>query len=114
MISIAMIKKLITFAALVPFMASSGSYTANHSSVVTWVKIYNNNVIYFGVETMPANATCSGGYFTLDHGLTEKQLDRYYSMLLTARAAKSLVSIGYDKDSPDCYSNIQKVHALSL
>lgn len=45
-----MIRKLITLAALVPFMASSGSYTANHSSVVTWVKIYNSNVIYFGVK----------------------------------------------------------------
>ena len=109
-----MVRKIIIFGVLAPCLASASNYTANHSSVVTWIKIYNNDQIYFGVEAMPANATCSGGYFALNPELTEKQRDRYYSMLLAAKTTKTVVSIGYDKNSPDCISNIQKVHALAF
>lgn len=109
-----MTKKIMFLMALLPFTALSSSYTANHSSVVTWIKIYNNDQIYFGVEAMPSNATCGGGYFSLSPALTEKQRDRYYSMLLAAKTTKITVSIGYDKDSPDCIGNVQKVHALAF
>lgn len=88
-------------------------YTANHSSKVSWVKIYNNDTIYFGLESMPADHKCQHDYFVLSPNLTEKQRERYYSLILTARVNGQLVSVGYDKDNPHCVGGRPVVYAIS-
>lgn len=94
-------------------MSCFADYTANHSSKVTWVKIYNNDIIYFGLESMPADHKCQYNYFVLSPGLTEKQRERYYSLILTARVNGQLVSVGYDKDNPHCVDGRPYVYAIS-
>jgi len=89
-------------------------YTANHISNITWVKIYNSDVIYYGLETMPTDHQCSGTFFVLSPTLTEKQRDRYYSMLLTAKTTKAQINVGYDKVTADCYATRPVTHAISL
>lgn len=91
---------------------SFGAYTANYSAKVSWIKIYNDDTIYFGLESMPSDHQCAESYFVLLPTLTEKLRDRYYSMLLAARASGAVVSVGYDKVNPDCISGRPVVHAL--
>ena len=87
-------------------------YTGNHNSKVAWVKIYNNDIIYFKLENMPADHQCAESFFGLSPSLTEAQRNRYYSMLLAAKASGAVVSVGYDKVNPDCISNRPVAHAL--
>lgn len=63
---------------------------------------------------MPGDHQCTGSFFALSPTLTEKQRDRYYSMLLTAKTTNAKVTVGYDKDSPDCFAERPIAHALSL
>ena len=105
-----------TFIAVSLFCVSlscGAGYTANHTSKVSWVKIYNSNTIYFRLESMPTDHQCANDYFVLTPSLTENQIDRYYSMLLAAKTSQSTVSVGYDKNSPDCYSNRPVAQALT-
>ncbi len=88
------------------------AYTGNHSSKVSWVAIYNSDTIYFGLESMPVDHQCPVNYFVISPALTEKQRDRYYSMLLAARASSATVALGYDKDNPDCVDDRPVVHTL--
>lgn len=90
----------------------AGSYTANHPSTVTWVKIYNNDTIYFGLESMPTDHQCTGNFFALSPALTDKQRDRYYAMLLTAKLSGVSVTVGYDNAGPDCFNTRPVAHAL--
>ncbi len=101
---------LITFMPL-PCLAA---YTGNHNSTVSWLKIYNSDTIYFKLSSMPTDHQCSSNFFILSPNLTEKQRDRYYSMLMTARVSGKTVSVGYDKNNPACVSNRPIVYALSL
>lgn len=107
-------KKYIFLFLFVCSFPCNSAYTANHSSTVSWVKIYNSDVIYFGLASMPLDHQCEGTFFALSPGLTEKQRDRYYSMLLTAKTTNSTVSVGYDKVTPDCFSTRPIAHALSF
>jgi hypothetical protein len=109
-----MIKKYLLVGLLFISGTCLGGYTANHSSKVCRVKIYNSDIIYFGLEVMPGDHQCSGNFMALSPSLTEKQRDRYYSMLLLAKTSGSTVSVGYDKEAPDCYSSRPIVHALEL
>jgi len=93
-------------------MPCMADYTGNHSSRISSVKIYNNNVIYFQLENMPTDHKCQYNYFTLASNLTEEQRERYFSMLLAARASQATVSVGYDKNNPACETNRPLVHAL--
>jgi len=105
-------KNLLLLIAFVSLPCFAG-YTGNHNSGVSWLKIYNNDTIYFKLSSMPGDHQCSTDYFVLSPTLTEKQRDRYYSMLLAARASGATLSVGYDKNNPDCVSNRPVVHALS-
>lgn len=91
----------------------AGSYTANHTSKVSWVKIYNTDVIYFALDSMPDDHQCDGNFFILSKELTEKQLDRYYAMLLAARSSRGVITVGYDKTEPDCANGRPKTHSIS-
>lgn len=93
-------------------LPSFGAYTANYNAKVGWIKIYNDDTIYFGLESMPSDHQCTDNFFVLLPTLTEKQRDRYYSMLLSARASGTVVSVGYDKNNPDCINGRPVVHAL--
>lgn len=106
-------KQIIILTALIS-LPCFAAYTGNHKSTVSWLKIYNSDTIYFKLATMPGDHQCTNDYFILSPNLTKKQRDRYYSMLLAARASNSQVSVGYDKDNPDCILNRPVVHALSL
>ena len=107
-------KKILIFNLLLVPWTCFGAYTANHTSTVSWVKIYNNNVIYFGLASMPSDHQCSDNFFVLAPSLTEEQRNRYFSMLIAAKASKATVSVGYDKDAPDCVANRPVVHALAF
>lgn len=100
---------LIAFASLPCF----ASYTGNHSSTVSWIKIYNSETIYFKLASMPADHQCGNDYFILSTSITETQRDRYYSMLLAAKASGDVVTVGYDKNNPDCLNDRPLVHALA-
>lgn len=89
-------------------------YTANVKSTVNWIKVYNNDTIYFKLSTMPGDHQCKYNYFVLSPDLTDKRRDRYYSMLMTAKVSGLNISVGYDKNNPDCVSDRPVVHALSL
>lgn len=88
-------------------------YTANHMSTVQWVKIYNNDTIYFALHAHPTTA-CTVGYFVLSPGLNSEQRQRYYAALLTAKSTGQLVNVGYGEQAADCYNNRAIVYALSL
>lgn len=88
------------------------AYTGNYDAKVSWIKIYNDDTIYFALESMPSDHQCTDNFFVLSPTLTEKQRDRYYSMLLAARASGAVVSVGYDKVNPDCIYGRPVVHAL--
>lgn len=88
------------------------AYTGNFHAKVSCIKIYNDDTIYFALESMPSDHQCTNNYFTLSPTLTGKQRDRYYSMLLAARASGAVVSVGYDKVNPDCIDGRPVVHAL--
>lgn len=107
-------KKSILVSLLFLSYSCLAAYTGNVKSTVSWIKIYNNDTIYFKINTMPSDHQCSADYFVLSPNLTDKQRDRYYSMLMTAKASGNDVIVGYDKNSPDCVSNRPVVHALSL
>lgn len=94
----------------------AGSYTANQTSTVTWVKTYSANEtrIYFALASMPSDTQCSANYFALPQTLTEKQRDRYFSMLLMAKVSQTTVSVGYDNETGDCLSGRPIIHALSI
>lgn len=107
--------KKITFGMVVFALLSFpcfGAYTGNYSAKVSWIKIYNSDTIYFALESMPGDNQCPESSFVLSPSLTEKQRDRYYSMLLAARASGATVSVGYDKDNPDCVGGRSVIHAL--
>lgn len=88
-------------------------YTANVVSTVKWVKIYNSDVIYFELHTHPPIA-CTIDNFVLTPGLTSEQRQRYYALLLTARATGQPVSVGYGDQAGDCYNDRALVYAMSL
>lgn len=108
-------KKILFFIVLL-LIAGNGtaSYTANYISKVAWVKIYNNDVIYFGLELMPTDHLCSGTFFALSPTITEKQRDRYYAMLLAARTSKLPITVGYDNRNPDCFSTRPIVYSINF
>lgn len=89
------------------------SYTNNQLSTVAWVKVYNSDVIYFQLTTQPTTA-CALTYFVLSPGLTADQRQRYYALLLTAKATGQQVSVGYGVQAVDCYDDKPLVYALSL
>lgn len=89
------------------------AYTANHASTVRWVKIYNSDTIYFRLDDQPATQ-CPDQFFALSPTLTEKQRDRYYVMLLTARSTGAEVVVGYDGFAADCLNGRPLVHALEI
>ena len=91
------------------FAADTGSY----NSKITWVKIHNSDTIYFKLESMPGDHQCSTNHFILLPALTENQRDRYYSMLLAARASAANVTVNYDKNNADCVFNRPVAHALT-
>ena len=107
-------KKAFIFTLLMLTFPCLAAYTGNHSSKVSWVKIYNNSTIYFGLDSMPIDHKCSDDFFALSNALTEKQRDRYYSMLLAAKTSGAKVTVGYDKIEADCIANRPAVHALSF
>ena len=87
--------------------------TANHMSTVKWIKVYNNDTIYFQLNAQPTTA-CAVGYFVLSPSLTSEQRQRYYALLLTAKATGQLVNVGYGEQAVDCYSDRAIVYAVSL
>jgi hypothetical protein len=106
-------KNLMKIVILLIAVPSFSGYTGNHTSKVSWVKIYNNDAVYFATDKMPSDHQCGNNFFTLSTSLSEKQRDRYFSMLLTAKASGATISVGYDKINPDCQSNRVVVHAIS-
>jgi hypothetical protein len=88
-------------------------YTANVGSTVKWVKIYNSDTIYFELHTHPTTA-CTIDNFVLNPSLTSEQRQRYYALLLTARATGQPVSVGYGEQPVDCYNDRALVYAMSL
>lgn len=94
-------------------LPSLAAYTGNHKSKVSWVNIYNSDVIYFGLESMPPDHQCQTNYFVLSTSLSEKQRERYFSILLAAKTTGSEITVGYDKNNPDCWSDRPLVHAIS-
>ena len=105
-------KKIFLLVIVIASLPCFAAYTGNHSSKVGWVKIYNNDTIYFKLESMPSDHQCPDNYFGLSPSLTEKQRDRYYSMLLAARASGAVLTVGYDKDNPNCVSGRPIADAL--
>ena len=94
---------------------STAGYTANTGGKVAWLKIYNSNVIYFSLDTMPTDHQCANNYFALDPNLTERQSDRYYSLLLAARTSGATVSVGYDYQNASCvYGGTPVIYAVSM
>lgn len=65
------------------------------------------------MDTMPSDHQCTNDYFVLKSSITDKQRDRYYSMLLTARTTGTTLTVGYDKINPDCSNDRPVVHALT-
>lgn len=99
------------FAACLFSIKAIAGYTGNIESKVLWVKIYNNDKIYFRLKNQPSNI-CGYGFFVLSPSLTEDQRNRYFSMLMAAKAQGTPVTVGYDSKSTDCYSNARLVYAL--
>lgn len=102
-------------AALALYSASNvyAAYTGNVTSAVDWVKIYNNDTVYFKLADQPATQ-CGKDYFTLSSSLNDDQRNRYYSMLLAAKAAGIKLTVGYDSNAADCYQDRPLVHAISV
>ena len=94
---------------------SIASYTANHTTTINSIRIYNSELLYFYTASMPEDTPCSGTFFALSDNLTEKQFDRYYSMLLAAKATGAQVTIGYDKtDTANCINERPYVESLRI
>ena len=99
--------------AMAPFHGALSGYSANVTGTVSWVKIYNSETIVFELSNQPTH--CANRYFVLAPGhTTEKQRDRYYAMLLAARAAAQPISVGYGTAAEDCVDGSVLVHALAL
>jgi len=100
--------------AMAPFQTALSGYSLNISGTVNWVKIYNSEVIYFELSNQPAH--CANRFFAISstQQTSEKQRDRYYAMLLAARAAQTTVSVGYGTDAGDCVDGGVLVHALTF
>ena len=92
---------------------SNAAYTANIKGKLLYVKIYNNNIIYFQIENQPTGL-CSSNVFVINPYITESQLNRYYTMLMTAKAQNKAVSVGYDRNPGDCIGGRSEVHAPQL
>ena len=106
-------KKMLFFVVVFISLPCMAAYTGNHKSKVAWVNIYNNDTIYFSLESMPPDHQCPTNYFILSPGLTEKQRDRYFSVLLSAKATGAEITVGYDKNNPDCDLGRPLVHTIS-
>lgn len=107
-------RNLILLLTLLFSLPSYAEYTGNYSSTISWLKIYNSKVIYFRLKAMPTDHQCQNDYFIISPSLTEKQTDRYYAMLMAAKASGASVVVGYDKDNPTCIYGRPLVHALSF
>jgi len=94
-----------------PSRNALADYSANHTSTVKWVKIYNTDVIYFQLNIQPTTA-CAQPYFMLSTTLTSEQRNRYYAMLLAANATGDVVRVGYGTEPGDCHNDRAIVYAL--
>lgn len=107
------ILKYIAIAWVLVSGAANAGYTANTKSTIEFLKIYNSDIVYFRLQTMPQTG-CRVNYFVLSPNLTEAQRNRQFTTLLTAKIAGAKVEIGYDGNAPDCYNDRALVHAVSL
>ncbi len=95
-------------------VSSHAAYTANITSTILWIKIYNNDVIYFEVANQPTTQ-CVTKNFVIDPTKTSaSQINRYYSMLLTAKSSKTQIAIGYDGTGVDCFNDRSVIYAIEL
>lgn len=98
---------------LMSFVFSThAAYNANVTSTIAWLKIYNDDIIYFQLVNQPVTQ-CKFNYFVLDSlNLTANQINRYFSMLLAAKSSKSPIAVGYDGVGVDCFTERAIVHAI--
>ncbi|WP_299011815.1 hypothetical protein [uncultured Shewanella sp.] len=93
----------------------AASYTANHTTTINSIRIYNSELLYFYTASMPEDSPCSGTFFALSDNLTDKQFDRYYSMLLAAKTTGAQVTIGYDNtESANCINTRPYAESLRI
>lgn len=90
-------------------------YNANATGQIKWVKIYNNDVIYFEItDQQPVHTQYN--YFAVrgDSVISAEARSRYYAMLLTAKVSGKKVNVGYDNTAAGSYLGAVEVHAIEL
>ncbi|MGY5452587.1 hypothetical protein ACVFI8_16820 [Agarivorans sp. MS3-6] len=92
--------------------SSNADYTANVSSTVQWVKIYNNSTVYFKLNDHPVTP-CDYDYFILDTLMNEAETERFFTMLLSAKTTNAPVLVGYGTAPEDCRSGRSLAYALT-
>ncbi|MPW29046.1 hypothetical protein F9L16_08565 [Agarivorans sp. B2Z047] len=106
-------KTIFAFIALLTIsFSSSAAYTANVTSTVQWVKIYNNQTIYFKLNDHP-NTPCDQDYFILDSLMDDAMTERFFTMLLSAKTTNAPVLVGYGTAPEDCRSGRSLAYALT-
>ncbi|MDO6763106.1 hypothetical protein [Agarivorans sp. 1_MG-2023] len=92
--------------------SSNAAYTANVTSTIQWVKIYNNSTIYFKLNDHP-DTPCDYDYFIVDSLMDDAMTERFYTTLLSAKTTNATVLVGYGTDVEDCRSGRSLAYALT-
>jgi hypothetical protein len=88
-------------------------YNANMDGELAHIMVYaDGDYIYFRLKNQPtSHPRCKPDYFVVSEDVPEARLNRIYSRLLAAYAAKEVVNIGFDAKT-ECVHGYIKVHRV--